>query len=101
MVCSRKTTVLTASFSQTLKEFIADISQKLSLKNPSLDSSKGTLFMPANKSTHTRLDLTFTQLKEQGLISGVDKEEWEILDPVIPNVLYVQMSYTEGDETMK
>ena len=101
MVCSRKTKVMTANLSQTLKDFIAQLTQQLQLKNPSLDSSKGTLYMPANKQTHAKLDLTFRQLKEQGFISGTDKEEWEIVDPVIPNVLYVQMMYEEGDATIK
>ncbi len=55
--------------------------------------------MPANKATHARLDLTFRELKEQGLISGLDKEEWEIVDPVISSVLNVLMRYEEGGET--
>ena len=47
--------------------------------------------MPLNKGTHFKLDLTFRQLKEQGHISGANKEQFSIVDPVIPNVLYVNM----------
>jgi hypothetical protein len=57
--------------------------------------------MPVNKSTHFKLDLTFRELKEQGHISGVNKEQFEIVDPIIPNVLYVQMEYENGDAKMK
>jgi hypothetical protein len=57
--------------------------------------------MPVNTSTHFRLDLTFQELKDQGFISGINKEEYDIVDPIIPNVLHVQMLYDEGDTSMK
>lgn len=57
--------------------------------------------MPANTSTHFRLDLTFQELKDQGFISGINKEEYDIVDPIIPNVLHVRMLFDEGDASMK
>jgi hypothetical protein len=99
MVCDRKTIQISASHSMTLRDWIAHITQKLSLKNPSIDSSVGTLFMPANKNTHFKLEMTLKQLKDGGHISGAELEEFEIVDPVLPGVLIVQIHY-DGDESM-
>lgn len=99
MVCNRKTAELKASKKETLRDFIERIKESMRLQNPSIESSKGLLYIPKPQSLEEKhrhkLDLTFGELIEREFITGQKREEYEITDAVIATVVYAFIDITD------
>ena len=65
---------------EKLRDFIEKVKNKLNLNGPAISGGKGDLYVPRPASLEEKhrykLDLTFKELKEKGLILGTDNEEY-------------------------
>ena len=65
---------------EKLRDFIEKIKTKLNLSGPAISGGKGDLYVPKPPSLEEKhrfkLDLTFKELKDRGLILGTEAEEY-------------------------
>lgn len=98
-ICQRTTVPMEFSVNMKLKNFIGAIQEQFRLKGPSINSSKGILYLSAPAAFealhHHKLEMTFKELKEQGHIGGEEKERYEIIDSTIPTILNIALTLTD------
>ena len=83
-----------------LVDFIDHLKTKFNLKKPQISSNiKGILYIPGPASLeqhhHFKLNLTFTELIEQGHLVGTSEEKLELMDSAIPSLIYIVLKFKD------
>jgi hypothetical protein len=85
--------------SKTLREFLEDIKSAFRLQNPQISGSKSVFYIPkppAIEAMHRhKLDLTFTELIEQGIVSSSKGDNIEVIDSTVASLLQIQITFAE------
>lgn len=98
-VCRKDVKKYQTQLSKTLREFLDDLKGVYRLQNPQITGSKSVFYIPkppAIEALHRhKLDLTFTQLIEQGVVSSAKGDSLEVIDSTVASLLQIHVTFAE------